>query len=615
MVFKDPRFAAKNYQMRGTHLDHTPRHKFMWWVRFVRTTDEAESDPNSRWPTGVSFKAHTVDRPRFSIKNQTVNSYNKKRVIQSAVEYQPITIKFYDTYDDVTLKFIKEYMQFYYADFSQADSTAWRHDQTDAEMEMGIGSWGFYNGTTDTPDGSYFFDRVEIYSFGNGRYTRWDLIHPKITEISPDGFDYSDGGTPAEITITMAYEGVIWPEIGEEFTDIDGAAEMMGLDEGEYGDDFNSDSKLVFVTEDFGTTPVTSTTSTGGTSTGTGTGSTNMLNNMFKPPAAVKTPSNPLSSILNGLSLNNIGSVGKQLGLNFGNSAAGNLSSLIGSSTFSSSPLFRGNASAITGLLGSNSNLMGQIKTMGSSLLGKSSGLLGSAGGLSSMFSGFFNDDTLSLQERKTLAQPVNQTQYAEYVSLLAIAMTALSTVRSTINVNASPISLRQALDDIESLANASGLIFVGETLLSQLVARLERLMKALGTINNYLRGLSSSGGTSHAAYEVARGRMQKLGIYDRSLATIVADEIMADNAVAGYNTTDFTTNTLDPSVFVKINSKLGSEAQLGIMNPVLSKAGLNPAQRSLRHQLDRSPTYLKQLNLYMENGIAPTLVEGDGED
>lgn len=611
MVFKDPRFAAKNYQMRGTHLDHTPRHKFMWWVRFVRTTDEAESDPNSRWPTGISFKAHTVDRPRFVIKNQTLNSYNKKRVIQSALEYQPITMKFYDTYDDVTLKFMKDYLQFYYADFSQADSTAWRHDQTDAEMEMGIGSWGFYNGTTDTPDSSYFFDRVEIYSFGAGKYTRWDLVHPKIVEISPDAFDYSDGGTPAEMTITLAYEGVIWPEIGEAFTDNEDTGEMMALDEGEYGDDFNSSSKLVFVTEDFGTTevPATTTTTTNGTSTTNGTGgsSNNLLNNLFRPP--LPTKSNPFSSILNGLSLNNIGSVGSQLGLNFGHGAAGQSSFLPSANMFSGSKFNRGDLSSISSLMGSNSGLMSQISSMGSSLLGR---VGGGNSGIGSLFSGFFSDDTLTLQERKTLAQPVTQTQYAEYVVILNLAMDALSKVKSTINVQSSTISLRQALDDIQSLADSAGLIFVGETLLSQLGARLERLMKALGTINSYLRGFSSSGGASHAAYEVARGRMQKLGIYDRSLATIVADEIMKDNGVAGYNTTDFTTNTLDPSVFAKINTKMGSEAQLGMMNPILTKPGLNPAQRSLRHQLDRSPTYLKQLNLYMENGIAPTLVEGD---
>lgn len=45
----------------------------------------------------------------------------------------------------------------------------------------------------------------------------------------------------------------------------------------------------------------------------------------------------------------------------------------------------------------------------------------------------------------------------------------------------------------------------------------------------------------------------------------------------------------------------------MGLIDPrVVQKPNLNPTQRALRHQLDRSPSYLKKLQLYLDNDLKP---------
>lgn len=233
--FGDPRFAASTFGMDNPVLQNIPRHKFLFWVRFVRPPGIGGRTPYGDWNTGVSFRVKTFDKPKYSVQTETLNSYNKKRVIQNRVEYQPVSIRFYDTLDDAAVMMIHDYMTFYYADFRKPTSSVWKHDQTD-ETVYG-GDWGFAPAPM-SPEDSCFFERIEIYTFGGGLYSRYDLVRPKISSVEPDILDYSDTNSTAEIGITVQPEGVIMPVVGEPLTPEIGS--MLGLDRGQYAPFFSS---------------------------------------------------------------------------------------------------------------------------------------------------------------------------------------------------------------------------------------------------------------------------------------------------------------------------------------------------------------------------------------
>lgn len=590
--------------MRDMKLDHVPRHKFQFWVRFVKTTQDVQgTELSSRWPNGVSFKVHNVERPRISFKNMVANQYNKKRVVQSGVEYQPISIKFYDTYNDEVLRFVQEYTQFYYGDFNNPASSAWRHDIVDAEMEKGVGVWGMYHNPSEEADNSYFFDKIEIYSFGNGEFTRWDIVKPKMIDISPDAFDYSDGNTPSELSITFAYEGVIWPEMK---ADIEDEIEKMGLDQ----------SEVAEVNVDAIKFPVTAEK--------TASNATNeLVKEAYKKQAEEleKYLSNADTSSaskfdLNGL-LQRINSSDNVLGLNFGQLIQTNLNKALEGVTTStlesivsglpklasniSSILPAGLNSAIPNLVSRLSGLQGNLSGMVSNLKNiipnisqlrspnissAISSILPSFGNIGSLFSGFFDGEEQVTSNR--LALPITESQYLIYNQVVLQSKALSDEMRTLYTFNMLPLSIKEAITAIEKLNSQVGMVRVGETQESQLVEKMTSLSTYLMLLYNFSIKTNTRASKSNAVYETTMGHINAIGITDSTLSSAIVAQQMIHNVSQRNNTTNYN-EPISAEMFASMNLELGPTMQVGTKsNQILSPTrGLNSAQRALRKQVD----------------------------
>ena len=56
----------------------------------------------------------SAELPSFQFDTQTLNQYNRKRVIQTRANFQPVTITFIDTRDNKWQNVFKEYLNYYY---------------------------------------------------------------------------------------------------------------------------------------------------------------------------------------------------------------------------------------------------------------------------------------------------------------------------------------------------------------------------------------------------------------------------------------------------------------------------------------------------------------------
>jgi hypothetical protein len=193
----------------GGSTNGPPRPKFLFVVRFLR----GAGGGSPRWRDGLSFAVRKFDRPRIEPQVQTMNQYNKKRLVQTGVKYSPINIDFYDTVDGVVSYMWHEYVSYYYGDFRRGNQNDWRYDLTTPDF---YNSWGrgfgleLPQGVSDTDlEASAFFEKVECYQFFGGQYTQVDLVRPKITSFSPDGMDYEDN-TAHGINMALDYEAVIY---------------------------------------------------------------------------------------------------------------------------------------------------------------------------------------------------------------------------------------------------------------------------------------------------------------------------------------------------------------------------------------------------------------------
>jgi hypothetical protein len=188
-----------------------PRQKYLFLVRFVRGAGQGKKEV---WMEGLSFACKRFDRPAVTFETQVLNQYNKKRIVQTGVKYNPVRIEFHDTADQAVMQMWHEYTSFYFGDFRKNTASDWKYDIVERDYRN-AGNEGFgltlpnekVDSINYTPTG--FFTSMECYQFAGGSYTQFDLVNPKIVSFNPDDMDYgSDVGHG--LTMTIDYEAIIY---------------------------------------------------------------------------------------------------------------------------------------------------------------------------------------------------------------------------------------------------------------------------------------------------------------------------------------------------------------------------------------------------------------------
>lgn len=294
LLLRDNHIASSVYSFNTAYLTSNPKNKFSYFIRFVKTNNNAtmktagasssilgKSNPlqqlgniattaldlsgntqlgadvslgtnilstvfgnsstsnssgtsTTNWQEVLGFYAKSCDRPKINFKTRTINQYNKKRVVQTGHSFSPISISFNDTADGAAEAMFREYYSFYYGDGKNTSSAAWASDMTAATMLQGAGGWGFRAPSVTNAEMSYFFDTIQIYTFYNGYFDRYDLVNPKITNYSPDSLDYSDGSGLLSIRLTFEYEGLVYAQTRQKVLNNQSLISTWGFDRGSY---------------------------------------------------------------------------------------------------------------------------------------------------------------------------------------------------------------------------------------------------------------------------------------------------------------------------------------------------------------------------------------------
>ena len=150
--------------------------------------------------TGMLVKR--ADLPKFSINNKVLNAYNRKNVIQSKMQYDPVTITFHDDAADVILNFWNDYYTYYFRDSDYNVSDYNYVDRYDLRKQIG---WGFSPRDFSLPP---FLSNIRIFSLHNKRFTEYLLINPIITSWRHGVHEAAANTTTMECTMTVEYETV-----------------------------------------------------------------------------------------------------------------------------------------------------------------------------------------------------------------------------------------------------------------------------------------------------------------------------------------------------------------------------------------------------------------------
>lgn len=143
----------------------------------------------------------TAEPPKPNIDTEIVDQYNKRRIIQKKITWEPVTITFHDDSSSLIYAIIMDYLAYYYKEFHNTELQDWRLDTV--SNLINDTDWGYR-----TNFEKYYFHNISIIWMSGGRGTRIRMVNPIITNIQFDTLDYADGSTPLEISITFEYEGV-----------------------------------------------------------------------------------------------------------------------------------------------------------------------------------------------------------------------------------------------------------------------------------------------------------------------------------------------------------------------------------------------------------------------
>lgn len=179
----------------------------------------------------ASSAVKVVDRPSHVMELTELNEYNRKRVINGKIKYEPVQIIFYDTINSGLMKVLHMYKRFHWADFSRFHKSQWENISMDTplndetENDRNPSGWGYHNYLDRQFDrNNYFFKQIDIFEFFDDKFTVYNLINPRISQILYDPRDVEQIA-PSEIIVRFDYEGLThrWPThkgdiIGQKIT-------------------------------------------------------------------------------------------------------------------------------------------------------------------------------------------------------------------------------------------------------------------------------------------------------------------------------------------------------------------------------------------------------------
>jgi hypothetical protein len=237
---KDYAHASQTFRTNAYEL--SPRLKFLYYVFFNLnlTGIPGLKKVFGEDQTNIGLMVKSVQLPNYTVDIETMNQYNRKRLVQTKINYQPTQIVFNDDQGDLIRNLWYNYYSYYYKDPSQKAegqpttngsigamqtlSNGFGYQPRDIYNPSRIGNvndWGYigesYNdGTAGAnsqatgPGGGKpnFFNSISIYGMSQKRYASYTLINPMIKEWQHDTYDYSQSNGVMTNTVTIQYETV-----------------------------------------------------------------------------------------------------------------------------------------------------------------------------------------------------------------------------------------------------------------------------------------------------------------------------------------------------------------------------------------------------------------------
>ena len=264
--YADSQSAAYNFSQTGRSLyRNMPRLPFEYYINIqLNNVGTAKSYIQQYFNTAtwqqIAPLVKTIEMPSFKIETTPLNQYNRKRLSQSKIMFEPVKVVFHDVADGKTLKFWEMYYRYYFADGSEPGMNTPKQN-TNQNGQTSIESFNSnvspsYNSnvsgnpssvitstTSNTSPGAIsptntigskqdtqniisntlnnhnfgfnlptvlnirnLIQTIQIYQVHGGRFNQVTLVNPRISAFTHDTLNYAAGDKTLELTFTFEYE-------------------------------------------------------------------------------------------------------------------------------------------------------------------------------------------------------------------------------------------------------------------------------------------------------------------------------------------------------------------------------------------------------------------------
>jgi hypothetical protein len=217
MGFLDPKGNMGDFQHASRlYVDDTfrlaPKNKFLYYVVFNINPDAMDDISfEDRHLLELNYLVKQAELPKYTLKSETLNQYNRKTNVYTGIQYEPVTLTVHDDNNGITNLLWALYYGYYFADRENArdpnadiDPIAFRRNTYSPKNQMPF-RYGLDNGS-DEP----FFNSIQLFTLSRQRFFSYLLCNPKITKWDHDNLDQASGNGILENKMTLAYDAVIY---------------------------------------------------------------------------------------------------------------------------------------------------------------------------------------------------------------------------------------------------------------------------------------------------------------------------------------------------------------------------------------------------------------------
>lgn len=238
--------AARLYNSQAMRL--APKTKFLYHVVFNLNPAAVSSGKFDiqKHGTAINMLVKAIELPKFRVTVDRPQQYNRKKAVQTKLEYEPITVTFHDDNFGLTTNLWAMYYGYYFGDSKHGGSAG---SSTSGSVLSGLGNVisSVIPGTTgllgsaksflgsdasgvpaaykrntfkgeelnnfryglDNGSSVPFFTSIQIFQLARKQYQSYTLINPIITNWQHESLN-SSSNEISQNTMTLAYEAVIY---------------------------------------------------------------------------------------------------------------------------------------------------------------------------------------------------------------------------------------------------------------------------------------------------------------------------------------------------------------------------------------------------------------------